>query len=184
MQKYFRTYWLALVFLITFTCGLMYVVLQQNYRQNAYDPQVQINEDAMYGLVGGVTPDKLVPVNKVEIGQRVSPFVMVFGADKTYLAGSAVIDGKAPTLPDGVLDYTKTHGQDRFTWQPRSGIRIATVIKYNGQYFVLVGKNLREVENRIDLLGKQVLLAWLAGAVGSFIFLRLLAKLKVGGEWH
>lgn len=184
MQKHFRTYWLSLIFIVTFACGLAYVVMHQNYRQSANDPQIQIAQDAMYGLVGGVTPDKMIPVNKVEIGNRVSPFVMIFDANKNYLAGSAVIDGKPPILPDGVLDYTKTHGENRVTWQLQSGIRIATVIKYNGTYFVLVGRNLRETENRIDSLKKQVLVSWVLGVLGSFIFLRLLAKLKVGGEWR
>jgi hypothetical protein len=51
------------------------------------------------------------------------------------------------------LDYVKQNGEDRVTWQPEAGVRIAAVIEgYGGAApgYVLAGRSLREVEIRED----------------------------------
>ena len=39
-----------------------------------------------------------------------------------------VLDGQTPQLPNGVLDSTRELSENRITWQPRDGVRIAAVI--------------------------------------------------------
>lgn len=69
------------------------------------------------------------------------------------IAGSGTLDGKLPTLPPGVFDFTRQNGQDGITWQPQPDVRSAiVVVHYNGLQsgFVLAGRSLREVEIRED----------------------------------
>jgi len=62
-----------------------------------------------------------------------------------------------------VFDYVRQHGEDRITWQPEPGVRSATVVtSYGGAHpgFVLAGRSLRLVEERVDQLGLMVGLGW------------------------
>lgn len=45
------------------------------------------------------------------------------------VVSSGTLDGKPPTLPRGVFVYTAKAGEDRVTWQPRSGVRQAVVVR-------------------------------------------------------
>jgi hypothetical protein len=75
-----------------------------------------------------------------------------------------VLNGQSPHLPDGVLDYVRRHGEDRITWQPEPGVRIATVVtRYSSARsgFVLVGRSMREVEKRIDQITLFCAVTWL-----------------------
>jgi hypothetical protein len=72
----------------------------------------------------------------------------------------------------GVFDYTRAHGQDRITWQPRSGVRSAAIVaRYGGAHpgFVLAGRSLREVEAREDRLTLMVGIAWAATLGASLV---------------
>jgi len=74
-----------------------------------------------------------------------------------------VLDGKEPVIPTGVFASTQNSGETRFTWQPRTGVRSAVVVDYYkgaSSGFVLVGRSIREVENREDNLELIVFLAW------------------------
>ena len=51
------------------------------------------------------------------------------------------------------------------TWQPRSGVRVATVaIPWTGGT-VVAGRSLRAIETRIESIQLLALLGWLAGLV-------------------
>ena len=63
-------------------------------------------------------------------------------------AASVILDGKTPALPAGVLESSKELGENRVTWQPRDGVRIAAIIVAYKDGYVLAGRNLREVEIR------------------------------------
>jgi hypothetical protein len=54
-----------------------------------------------------------------------------------------------------VLDYVRANGEDRITWQPEPGVRIAAVVTRfagNDSGFVLAGRNMREAQKREDLV--------------------------------
>jgi hypothetical protein len=77
--------------------------------------------------------------------------MIVYDDAGNVLASSVVLHGVTPDLPAGVLDYTRAYGEDRVTWQPEEGVRIAAVVvRYEGTQsgFVLAGRSLREVEVR------------------------------------
>jgi hypothetical protein len=81
------------------------------------------------------------------------------GASGWPLASSGRLDGADPVPPQGVLDHATTDAPNVVTWQPRQGVRIATVTARWARGTVMAGRSLREVERRED----QVLLLVAAG---------------------
>lgn len=172
--EFFR-HWLPLAVVITLVSGLIYSTVQQNYRQSANDPQIQMAEDAAMQLNHGTkSPSQAVPTDTVDIASSLAPFMIVYDVNGQVAASSGKLGDTQPSLPGGVLDYVKQHGQDRFTWQPQSDARIATVVTSYNQGYVLVGRNMREVEKREDSLSEMVLIGWLV-TLAATLFLELSA---------
>ncbi len=168
-------HWLILAVLITALCGLVYLTAQQIYRQSANDPQIQMAEDLASDLSSGKKIEEVLPKKEVDISKSLSPFIIIFDSQKRPIASTAVLDGKIPLIPSGVFDYVAEHGEDRFTWQPKSGVRSATVVrKFAGSQsgYVLAGRSLREVEKREERLSQHVGLALI-----STLFATLLIKI-------
>jgi hypothetical protein len=85
---------------------------------------------------------------------------MVYDYNK-ILTATSVITGN-PSYPVSVLDYVEQNGESRITWQPKSGLRYASVaIKYDNGYIV-AARSLSETEKLIDNAGKLILSAWFA----------------------
>jgi len=173
-KKYFIIF-LSTCLMVSGVFLTIYVVVQQNYRLNTNDPQIEISQDAASVLNSGVSPQDLVAGEKIDLRTSLAPFMIVYDESQKPVISSAYINGQTPSLPSGVLDYVKNKGEDRITWQPQPGVRIATVInRYNSGY-VLAGRSLKETEKRIDLLGRQVGLAYLCALIlllATFLFLR------------
>jgi hypothetical protein len=166
-------FWIPLAIAITGICGLVYAAVQQDLRQSANDPQIQIAEDAASKLTLGQGAESVVPQETVEISKSLAPYVIVFSDSGGIVASSAQLDGAMPTVPAGVFDYVRKYGEERFTWQPREEVRSAVVLtKYSGSTgsgFVLAGRSLREVEIREARLEIMVGLAWIAAMVATFV---------------
>jgi uncharacterized protein YacL len=60
-------------------------------------------------------------------------------------------------------------GENRITWQPREGVRIAAVIVSYQNGFVLAGRNLREVEIRETQVTQFAGLAWILAIIASLV---------------
>ncbi len=176
--------WLPLAVAITGLCGLVYATVQQNYRQSLNDPQIQMAEDAARILSEGGTPASVVPQDKkIDIAQSLSPWIAVYDQSDMPLESSGIINGAVPRLPKGVFDQafgslgkdTVITGQNRVTWQPEENVRSAIVVQHvTGKFsgFVVVGRNMREVEKREGRLSLMVSLAWVL-----LIFTTILAQL-------
>ena len=158
--------WLPFAIAIAGLCGLVYGSVQQSLRMGANDPQIQMAEDAANALNAGASLDSLVPTTRVELSTSLAPFIMVFDDSGNVLASTATLHGSVPVYPSGVLDYTRQHGEDRVTWQPENGVRMATVVVRYDQGFVLAGRSLREVEirenNMEEISGVALLFIWAA----------------------
>ena len=158
--------WLPLAIATAGLCGLAYLVVQQSLRMGANDPQIQMAEDAAVALNGGVSVDSIIPAANVELATSLAPFMIIFDDSGTVLASTATLHGSVPVYPTGVLDYTRQHGEDRVTWQPEKGVRMATVVVRYDKGFVLTGRSLREVEKRgdqmVQLSGLAMLTIWAA----------------------
>ena len=100
----------------------------------------------------------------VEISTSLALFVVIYSDSGEPLASSGLLHGAIPLLPSGVFDYTRQNGEDRVSWQPESGVRIAAVVvDYGGAQpgFVLAGRSLREVEKRESQVKQMTGTAWL-----------------------
>lgn len=148
----------------TMIIGIVYLSVQQNYRQSANDPQIQIAQDSAAALGNGKNISDFQTIQKIEISQSLAPFIIIFDDFGKVLASTALLHGQTPIVPSGIFTYTKNSGEDRLTWQPSSDTRIASVTThFSGKQsgFVLVGRNLREVEKRENILTFQVLASWI-----------------------
>jgi hypothetical protein len=171
---------LPLAVLGTLGSGLVAVVAQQVLRTGADSPQLQLAEDAATALDGGAAPSVVTGPVTVDLGQSLAPFVVVFDAGGHVLATSGRLDGADPAPPIGVLQHAATGAPNRVTWQPRTGVRVATVtVSWSGGT-VLAGRSLQEVEHRVDVVQQLVLFAWAATmvalAVASLVAVALLPR--------
>jgi hypothetical protein len=156
-----------------------HVVVQQNYRQTANDPQIQLAEDAAASLDRGSRPDSVLNSSEVDVAKSLAPFIIVFDKDHKVVAANAKLSGQVPVPPAGTFDAAKGLGPDnenRFTWQPRPHVRLAAVIVRHDGGYVLAARSLREVETREAQLTYMTLLALallLAGsATAALLYLR------------
>lgn len=161
--------WLPMAVISAGLCGLVYLSVQQSLRMGANDPQIQMAEDAANQLNAGTQVESVIPAGKVEISTSLAPFLIIFDESGKVIASSAVLHGQIPDYPAGVLDYTKQNGEDRVTWQPEAGVRMATVVMPTLNGFVMAGRSLREVEIRETTVQNICGLALVAIWVGSFI---------------
>jgi hypothetical protein len=143
--------WLPIAGAVVALCFLVYAAVQQALRESANDPQIQMAEDAANAFAAGTVPQSLAPAATIDIGRSLAPFLIFYDDSGKVLASSASLHGELPSPPHGVFEYVRQHSEERVTWQPEPGVRIASVIvRVNGpQYgFVLAGRSLREVEKR------------------------------------
>nr|AIA19206.1 Unknown Function [uncultured bacterium]AIA19305.1 Unknown Function [uncultured bacterium] len=109
--------------------------------------------------------------------------MIVADNDHHVIASSAALDGQTPLPPSGTFDYTAAHGSDRFTWEPKDGVRLATRVVAYGQKpnsgFVIAGQSLKPYEDRIDVYTELALAAWLASLAWTVLMLLLPTVRKV-----
>ena len=157
---------------ITLTFCFVYLIVQQELRLGANDEVVLIAEDVSSALGQGTPYAAFTSPRPVNIATSLSPYVIVFDEQKKMQSGSGVLDGAIPRPPSGVFDYVRSHHEERVTWMPKPGLRIALIGKYHAGVnpgYVFAGRSLREVEQRIEALSVFALLAWLATIVSSFL---------------
>src|SRR5260370_409106 len=70
--------WVPLAVAVTGVAALVYGALQQDLRQGANDPQIQMAEDGAAKLNAGATPSAVVPSETIELATSLQPYVMVF----------------------------------------------------------------------------------------------------------
>lgn len=144
--------WVPLAVGIVGTFGFVYFAVQQQWRMSADFPQVQLAEDAATRLGAGGAPAAYDAPEKIDIARSLSPWIAIYDDEGRAVAWTGTLDGQAPALPAGVLDHVRTSGASRVTWQPRPGLRDATVVRrVDGAVrgFVVAGRSLREAESHI-----------------------------------
>lgn len=153
--------------------GTIYATVQQNERQSANDPQIQMAEDAAAALSTGEALETVVPGERIDVAKSLATFVEVFDTAGKPVVSSGYLNDAMPTLPAGVFDYVRANGEDRFTWQPERGVRDAAVVTSFNSGFVLVARSIREVEKREDSLLLEVFVAWVLSmaVLGTGIYL-------------
>jgi hypothetical protein len=164
--------WVQLAAVATPLSLMVYIAAQQIGRQMANDPQIQLAGDARAALAAGASVESVVPTAQVDIRRSLAPWVTVLNDSGTVIASSARMRGEMRSVPQGVLDHARQTGEERVTWQPEPGVRMATVLVRVGgtpTRFVLAGRSLRETESRISQLGRLLAVGWLATLAGLLI---------------
>jgi hypothetical protein len=162
--------WLPLALVITVGLGFSYLIFQQNGRLSANDPQIQLSEDWAAAYGDGLYPQ--LPSAKVDIAGSLAPFIIVYDDQLHPLTSNGMLHNEVPVPPSGVFAYARDHHQNRLTWQPEPGVRLAMVMtryqKVNSGY-VLVARSLREVESRADKMLKLSICFGIFSLVSTFL---------------
>jgi hypothetical protein len=172
-NKAVLTAWAPQAIIITILCGLLYISIQQILRQSANDPQIQMAEDYAAGVSAGNISDSLSPAGTIDISRSLAPFIIIYDSAGKPLTGNAILDNKIPAVPFEVLRNAKDNGQNRITWQPEKGLKIAAVIiPFFGKTksgFVLAGRSLREVQIRTSKIDIFCVSTWLILLAASYL---------------
>ena len=162
-QIVFFANYLAAAAIATILIGLIYVTVQQAYRSGANDPQLEIARD-MHERIGKGASVQQYLSDSINLRQSLRAFAALYNPQGQVMQSSGFLDGRLPQLPSGVFDFAKTTGQYLVTWQPRSGVRMATVIlpvHSASVGYIVVGRSLGEVEIREHNLLIEVFVCWL-----------------------
>ncbi len=168
--------WLPFAGLASALCLLIYLAVQQSGRQTANDPQIQIAREAKAALAAGQSVSSVVPAGQIELATGSSPFITAVADDGTVVASTGRLHGQLRTVPKGVLENVRGGGEERVTWQPEPGVRIATVVTKNpgaSGGFIVVGRSLIETEERIGSIAYLLLIGWVGTLVGLLVLVSI-----------
>lgn len=161
--------WAPLALAITLLSGLLYVVEQQHLRTSANDPQIYLAEDAAVRLKAGVKPVTFATKDPTDIGTSLAPWLAIYDATGTPIVSTGLLHETMPQVPRGVFvdlhsdadAYPAPSGKEhRLTWQPETDVRQAIVIVEAGEYTVVAGRSLREVEERVWQMESMIGIGW------------------------
>lgn len=165
-------FWLPIATGATVIWAFAFGAIQQNYRQSANDPQIQLVEDGQSALASGKQPAEVVGRGEIiDISKSLAPFVAVYDQNGNPLESSGKIENELPRPPVGVFEYAKKEGENRLTWQPNKTTRIALMVRpvgINSGWFIVAGRNLREIEIREKKLTEMAFFALIASLIISF----------------
>lgn len=155
----------------------IYGTVQHVVRMSANNPQVEIAEDVTSALNNGAQPSDITGSStQSDMANSLAAFVIIYDTNGNSAGATAQLDNAVPKLPSGVLDNVKNHGEERITWQPKPGVRIAAVVTSYKNGFVLAGVNLREVEkterDTLIIAAAGLVLAWILGFILCFLLFR------------
>lgn len=163
-SKYFYI-WLFTIFLFGLPILTSYVFVQQESRTGINTPLIQILQVVKEDLQSGVDSKVVLKSQQIDLATSESPFITLYGLDKSVIGSSEHFANRTLTLPSGVLDVSKAKGESRVTWQPTPALRFATITDYVPTFgYVSVSQSLREIESRAH---RSLLLALLALGLGS-----------------
>ena len=151
------------------------LAVQQNYRQSANDPQIQMAEDAAAALSHGARPDNVVSATKVDKEHSLAPFMTVVNKQRQIVASNVESDTDSALPPVGVFDNVDAHGEQRLSWQTAQGVRFATVVVPASNGYVIAARSLKEVEireNNLKILDIVALVGVLAVAILTVVVIR------------
>jgi hypothetical protein len=164
MEKRRLLYPAITLVLITIIFGTIYVIEQQSLRISANSPQIQIAEDAAVALNNGTNPVSFAN-NRIDIGQSLSPFIIIYNKSGNVVSGDGYLNNKIPKPPLGVLKQSKNKDYNFVTWQPQGNVRVASVSVSARNYYVLSGRSLKEVEKQEQSQLQFAEFAWAVSVV-------------------
>ncbi len=180
MFSLFFRQWIPLAFVISGLAGFGLVLVQQSLRMTANDPQLHLVEEGVARIGEGERPEVIIPQGRIiDPGISDAPFLIVYDEAGRPVASSAELEGSTPAPPAGVFEYARRYGEDRITWQPRSNVRVAIIVRHIAGRtggFILAGRSLHETERRVGRLTFLTVCALGALLVGSAVIVALMQK--------
>lgn len=159
--------WIVGAFVLTATIAALYFTAQNLSRSEA--------DDAGQRLASQVTSGD-APTGRVDLETNLAPFYVVYDEKGAPVSGTGYLDGKLAVAPAGVIAAARQDRNHRVTWEPRPGLRFATVETSDGKQVVLAGQSLRPSESRIERLGLLMAIGWAVSmlllAGGALLHLR------------
>jgi hypothetical protein len=122
---------LCLGLILTFLGGTAAVAFQRMLRRGANQPQIEMAKFYASEIGSGEEPDNIIPPGYVDPERSLEPFVIFYDDQGRPEKATGYLDQSAPVPPLSVFEYSRSHGSDAFTWQPRPQVRIATVPNEN-----------------------------------------------------
>nr|AIA16479.1 Unknown Function [uncultured bacterium] len=159
--------WLAIVGTGTLILLVAFAMAQQGSRLGAEDAPLALSASIATHLDSGSAPQSSIPSGASDT----QLFAMITDSSQKVLAASTSSGSAGLTPPTGSFIYAKNYGIDKFTWQPDSHNRYATIIVYKKPYYIVTGQSLTEPERRIALYGSFMLLAWLVMLIWTTLVL-------------
>src|SRR4051812_6637961 len=108
-MAWFSRVWVPLAIAVTGICALTFLAVQQSYRMNLNDPQIEIAENAADGLLKGAVPASFVErgVPPIDIALSLSPWIAIYDASGTALESNAILSGAPPKVPLSALQAAR-----------------------------------------------------------------------------
>lgn len=146
---YAYRYYIVAAVILGMVFGSMYGLVQQLGRMQANDtPSLLATQAAKvvnaYGVQG-------VTAQPTDIANNPVPFVIIYDKNGKAVAGSGYLNKKLAVIPKNVLTVANS-GMHTVTWEPKDGVRIATVIVSTKNNYVLGGQSLKYTESHADKL--------------------------------
>lgn len=154
----------ALALVLTLLGGATAITMQQMLRRGANQPQIDMAQWYAGEIGAGEAPGNVIPPGYVDLEQSLQPFVIFYDEQGNPGPGTGYLEQRIPAPPSGVFDFVRIHGSENVTWQPRPGVRIASVVRrINSKTpgFILAGRSLRLVEEQETLLCRIVVGGWI-----------------------
>jgi len=164
--------WIPLVFIATVLSVTFFLVIQQDLRESANDPQIQTAQETALAIAAGQPVLSVLPEQKVNISASLDPFIMVFGLNGQLIASSGTLNNTPPVFPASILSNAHSQGEESITWEPETGLRFAAVVlPFSGENqsgYVVVARSLTEVERLENMLGLDIFGGWIISVIGSY----------------
>lgn len=153
----------ALALVLTLLGGMAAITMQQMLRRGANQPQIDMAQWYAGEINAGEAPANVIPPGYVDLERSLQPFVIFYDEHGKPGPATGYLDQNVPVPPSGVFDFVRSHGSENVTWQPRPGVRIASVIQRVNKTpgFILAGRSLRLVEEQESLLWRMVMGGWI-----------------------
>jgi hypothetical protein len=146
---------LSAAVLVTVVIGTCYGMAQQSIRLGANDAPRQAidayvaNRDASQSNF-----------TKINLAADSNVFVLIYDTNGKAIGGDGYLDNKLAVIPVGVLQNAKDGHENAVTWQPKSGVRLATVVGKDGNQYIVAGQSLKMFEERIHTVGQVAFAGW------------------------
>lgn len=155
----------ALICVLTAFGFFSAIVCQQMLRRGADQPQRQMVETYAASILNGTVLETAIPDQHIDLAQSLETFLAFYDDQGRPLRSSGYLGSAPPVPPAGVFEALRRDGSKNVTWQPRPGVRLATVARrIDGPRpgFLVAGRSLRVTEEYENTLRGMAFAGWLA----------------------